>query len=345
MGAATRSGGDGLPHGVYRRKVSRDEGAFIVGGGGKTKRKLSAVSGAQIDLQDQLLEIRGTSEQRARAKKYVDFVLKQRLGPVIIDHPEFHEDLTLLEVPTNAVSFVTGQRGSFLRTIEEEFTALLFFLEIDPKFPPTTVDPNRTERLAIFGGVRNRRGAELKAMSAVELKSEGFYSRHLQDYKSEAEGFDTDRVAIDHEDFSYAFGKSGCTRKKIARASGALVEYVGLVGHFSGTLLQRRRAKEYLTWILWQRVGRVFSVEHLDRDDITVIEVPQRIAGFVAGNRGSALRVIEEATGTFCLIENGYELSPEVKSVLIFGRSEDRHRAEDMVYDRLFNKVDEAVGG
>ena len=42
-------------------------------------------------------------------------------------------DLTILSVPQEAVAFVTGKQGCFLRSIEEEWTVIMFFAEFDKK--------------------------------------------------------------------------------------------------------------------------------------------------------------------------------------------------------------------
>lgn len=53
-------------------KISNDDAAFILGKNGKTKEKIARVSGADLDLFEHslTLEIRGTDEERRRAKKY-----------------------------------------------------------------------------------------------------------------------------------------------------------------------------------------------------------------------------------------------------------------------------------
>merc|ERR1740138_827713 len=53
-----------------------------------------------------MLEITGTPEQRARAKKYCKFVMVQ---PVTLDPKEHPDDLTTVNIPYDAVSFVTGK--------------------------------------------------------------------------------------------------------------------------------------------------------------------------------------------------------------------------------------------
>jgi len=93
-------------------------------------------------------------------------VMAQRTGPVTVTEDYYDGDLTMLQVPQEAVGFVTGRAGNFLRTIEEEWGTLMFFCEVGAG--------NRHrdyEKLAIFGSVRGRRGAELKVLSAVETSA------------------------------------------------------------------------------------------------------------------------------------------------------------------------------
>lgn len=56
---------------------------------------------------------------------------------------------------------------------------------------------------------------------------------------------------------SPAGGRKGATRKKLARASGCIVEYIGNYVHMAGTGPERRRAGDYLTCIMNQLDGIV----------------------------------------------------------------------------------------
>jgi hypothetical protein len=58
-------------------KISNEDAAFVLGKNGKTKEKIARVSGADLDLYEHslTLEIRGTDDERKRAKKYA-----RRLG-------------------------------------------------------------------------------------------------------------------------------------------------------------------------------------------------------------------------------------------------------------------------
>ena len=137
-------------------KISNEDAAFVLGKNGKTKEKIARVSGADLDLYEHslTLEIRGTDDERKRAKKcaltrqqklaaninhrlflfclrrYVECVMAQRVGPVTIeDNNNEDDDLTVIQVPSEAVGFVTGSQGNFLRQVEEEWGTLMFFAD------------------------------------------------------------------------------------------------------------------------------------------------------------------------------------------------------------------------
>ena len=145
-------------------KISNEDAAFVLGKNGKTKEKIARVSGADLDLFEHslTLEIRGSDDERKRAKKcapasserpagrlpssraarteltatpvpracrYVECVMAQRVGPVTIDDNNEDDDLTVIMVPSEAVGFVTGSGGNFLRQVEEEWGTLMFFAD------------------------------------------------------------------------------------------------------------------------------------------------------------------------------------------------------------------------
>ena len=55
--------------------------------------------------------------------------MAQRVGPVTIDDNNEDDDLTVIQVPSEAVGFVTGSQGNFLRQVEEEWGTLMFFAD------------------------------------------------------------------------------------------------------------------------------------------------------------------------------------------------------------------------
>jgi len=289
-------------------KITDDDAAFVLGKGGKTKDKIAKVSEAEIELfeRDLVLEIRGSKIQRRRAKKYCEGVMAQRTGPVTVTEDYDDGDLSMLMVPQEAVGFVTGRAGNFLRTIEEEWTTLMFFCEVD-KGSGRGKD---FEKLAIFGQVRGRRGAELKVLSAVETKVQGYFAKIRDEVvdrdrgKGEDGTWGTDAMTFKDDELSYALGKQGGTRKKLERSSGAIVQYIGQTALFSGTKKERRRAKEYMKWLFDQLEGPVYVDDWEDRDDITVVDVPSDCIGYVTGSRRAALGGMEEEWGTLMFFMN-----------------------------------------
>lgn len=325
-------------------EISGDDAAFILGAGGKTKSKLAQVSGAALYIVEKnskvVLEIYGSPDARARAKKYCNFVMVQRVRPVTLDPKDHPDDLTIVNIPYDAVSFVTGKGGRFLRMVEEEFGTLLFFLGSSGKAQGSR-GANESMQLAIFGNQRSRRGSELKIMTATEMKFTGHFTKNVKDYISQAVGFDTDWRRISDDDYSYALGKGGSTRRKLSRASGCIVEYVGQVAYFAGTKKERECAREYLDWVLQQRVGPV-NVEYAVRDDCTFIMVPALCIGYITGHRGISLRQIEEETKTFCFFEGAVQDDLEnPKPLLIFGTDENRKGAETLVWEKIIQKSGE----
>jgi len=247
------------------------------------------------------------------------------------------EDCTMVDVPRDCVGYVTGARRATLGKIEEEWGTLMFFMSTNMRRDDRGQGDGRrdfdgSEKLAIFGDRRGRRGAELKCMSAVETKRPGYFTRDVKKHTSEREGFASDTCPMDESELSYALGKDGTTRRKLARASGCIMEYVGQVAFICGTIQERTRARTYLKWLLKQRNGSVYVEDLKERDDVTIVPVPREAIGYVTGNRGSSLRQVEEDSGTFCFVEGG---RGESEQLLIFGH----HKPDREVAERLVNQL------
>merc|ERR1719223_2386135 len=136
-------------------------------------------------------------------------------------------------------------------------------------------------------------------MSTVENKVPGKFTKGVKEKQSNVEGFDTERLIFRDDELSYALGKEGSTRKKLETASGGILQYVGHTAFMAGTLKERRRCREFISWLLQQRRGQVTVSGTSDREDVTEMHVPQNCKGWVTGNRGSELRRVEMETGTF----------------------------------------------
>ena len=132
--------------------------------------------------------------------------------------------------------------------------------------------------------------------------------------------------------------RQGSTRKKLAAASGALLEYVGRAAVMAGTRAERSRCWDYLTWLLKQRKGsKVFVDDPEKRDDCTELRIPRGAAGRVQGKAGETLRSIERETKTFCfLVPDRDDPDGKEELVLIFGADKKRrYKALDLMEDAM----------
>merc|ERR1719454_1504216 len=109
-----------------------------------------------------------------------------------------------------------------------------------------------TEKLIIFGDQRARRGAELKVMNGIEKKAPGSFTRGVRDKTSDSRGFDTDRWVLKDEELSYCIGKEAATQKKLEKAAGCILQFVGRYAHLAGDRKERITCKEYIVWLLQQ---------------------------------------------------------------------------------------------
>jgi len=338
-------------YGVDTLKITDDDAAFILGKGGKTKMKVARVSECEIELfeKDLILEFRGSKLQRRKGKKYAEGVMSQRTGPVSITDDFDDGDLTMLMVPQEAVGFVTGRAGNFLRTIEEEWGVLMFFCEVGAKGGGRGKD---YEKLAIFGPIRGRRGAELKVLSAAETKVPGTYSNIKNEVMDRDRGKDetgtwgSDTMTFQDDELSYALGKQGGTRKKLECSSGAIVQYIGHTAVFSGIKAQRKRAKEYIKWLFAQLEGPVFVEGWEDRDDCTVIDIPSENIGYITGARRATLGGMEEEWGVLMFFMNreadkgkGKDGGAKSEQLIICGDMRGRRGAEIKIMSSVETKA------
>jgi len=260
--------------------------------------------------------------------------MAQRRGPVSVTEKDDDGDLTLLQIPQRAVGFVTGKAGNFLRSIEDEWNTLMFFCDVDKKN-----HDKEYEKLAIWGDIRGRRGSELKALNAVEMLIPGYFEKIKdvvvnRDRGKDYEGtWSTDTRHFEEAELSYALGKQGNTRKKLERACGAVVQYVGHTALFSGDEESRRRAKDYMKFLFAQLDGPVYVYGWEDRDDCVVVQVPGDCIAYITGSRRPALSSVEDKYGTLMLFMNeggvkGPSGNSESEKLIIFGSERGRRGAE-----------------
>lgn len=310
---------------TFEIKLENEDAGFLQGKKGRTKMKLERVSGVKLDIDGDKLVISGSSTNKiniSKAEKYCKCLIQQRKGmsdKKLMDEllTDRDQDLTELKVPQAAVAFVTGKQGCFLRQTEEDWEVLMFFSEFDKD---RKSEDRAYENLAIFGKKRNRRGAELKILSAMESKCPGYFKdnekailerdndpndesiigTHTTDdigENYEHADWKTDVLKFKDDELSFALGRQGATRRKLEASSSCIVQYIGQFALFSGTAQQRSRIKLYLRWLFEQLDAPVNIPNAQDRDDLTLVDVPQDCVGYITGVKRQALSQIEADNG------------------------------------------------
>jgi len=306
--------------------------------------KIARVSGAHVEIaeRDHALEIRGGEKARRDAMKFIRCVMAQRVGPVYVDDADVEDECTSVHVPQDAIGFVTGKGGNFLRTIEDEHSVIMFFAVLRGQGGE---GPHGTELLTIFGSRRSRRGAQLMVMRTVEAKSPGYYteetkaSNELYDKEYPGEDWGTQVMWLKAEEISYAYGKKGMTRKKVANASGCIIQYVGDTVFLTGSAVQRQRAQEYMNMLFEQLEGSV-SLDTSGRTDCTQVEVPTDCIGYVTGIKRETLGRVEEEWGTLMFFVDRCNSKSDGNSetLVIFGKRRSRRGAELKVMSSVESK-------
>ena len=117
-------------------------------------------------------------------------------------------------------------------------------------------------------------GAELKVMNEIEKKCPGTFFRGIREKTSDLKGFDTDRMILKEEELSYAIGKEAATQKKLEKAAGCILQFVGRCAFIAGTIKERRRCREFISWLLQHMRGAVTISDISHRDDATEMHIP-----------------------------------------------------------------------
>lgn len=140
----------------------------------------------------------------------------------------------------------------------------------------------------------------------------------------------------------------GSTRKKLASASGCILEYIGDIAVMAGNRDERRRCWDYLNWLLKQRKGAL-NVDPKGRDDVLELPVAAGKAGRLSGKAGNVLRSIEKETSTFCFLTDhrgAADGESRDELMLIFGADKrNRYKAMDLMEDAMEGKYQPKGGG
>ena len=161
-------------------------------------------------------------------------------------------------------------------------------------------------------------------------------------------------LSIDPEDAAFILGKGGSTKKKVARAAGVKLELdssamdAAAANNANGgdagansapspshalyikdkSEAKRRRAREYVGFVLQQRRGKIevdFPSDGKPRDDLSIVEVPDDgCKAYITGKNGSVLRMMEEEWGTLMFFGRARDAKGELgeDALMVLGDEE-----------------------
>jgi hypothetical protein len=130
--------------------------------------------------------------------------------------------------------------------------------------------------------------AALKVKSCVENKTpQSFTSTMREICHPDVEDFAVDIMRMKEESISYALGKEGATRRKLAAAANCVLEYVGHFACFGGTRIERDTGRDYLKWLCDQRGTKITvrNSEIEDRNDCSEMRLRQSAIQFINSDK------------------------------------------------------------
>merc|ERR1719512_355487 len=139
-----------------------DELSYSLGKQGTTRKKLESAAGAILEYVGHVAFIAGTLKERRRCKEFINWLLQQRRGSVTIGDIASRDDATEMHIPDNCKGWVTGNRGSELRRMEQETGTFMFM----------ALDARGEERLIIFCHDPGSKTASTGRMAAERLVNE-----------------------------------------------------------------------------------------------------------------------------------------------------------------------------
>merc|ERR1719271_1378187 len=155
-----------------REKINKDRGfavdtfylkdedvAYALGKGGSTRVKLAVSSGCILQYIGNYACLAGKKKERDRCREYLQWLLGQRRGSITVSDVNRRDDVTEVHIPNNVKGWVTGNRGSELRRIEQETDTFLFM----------ALDKSGDERLLILCHDAGDRMSEKGRMRAERM--------------------------------------------------------------------------------------------------------------------------------------------------------------------------------
>jgi rRNA processing protein Krr1/Pno1 len=314
---------------------------LALGRAGATRKKIQRASHCILEYIGNHAVFCGTPSEIRRAIFYFRLV-----GAHIMNHKQFENlhlegrsDCAVVEIAKEAIGYVTGESRQTLSVIEDTYGTLLFFCHAS--------DNTEKENLVIFGPRKARHGTILKVMSSVEAwfarkNTPNYFSSTWDQSRCEGEGFGIEYIRLTEDDLRYAVGKGGSTRKKISRASGAALEYVGSFAVAVGSGRERRLARDYLSFLLTTRTRENLAFDPeiaTKRDDVSVVTLEQECALALQADSGKLLRSIEDETFTFLILTMGNRDNNNTYTLYIFSFSTEGRKRADKRLITEFTKV------
>jgi len=153
-------------------------------------------------------------------------------------------------------------------------------------------------RLAIFGSLQNRCYAQLKFMAAVEQKRPGYYPKGVAKLcAAPSEDWDVECLQLGQEFLPQCIGQKGAMRKKLCRAAGCVVEYLGTTAWICGPSRNRAFCRVLIEILRSSEKGNVKTVPEEASEYCETLQVPEGAMAFVTGSRRNWLNKIEEEEG------------------------------------------------
>merc|ERR1719458_1101866 len=145
-----------------RIAIKEDELSYVIGKEAATQKKLATAAGAILQFVGRFAFIAGSYKERKRCKEYIGWLLQQMRSAVTIPDVSSREDCTEMHIPMNCKGWVTGNRGTELRRMEQE-TGVYMFMALDSR---------GEERLIIFSHDPGSKTSTQGRMAAERLVNE-----------------------------------------------------------------------------------------------------------------------------------------------------------------------------
>ena len=116
-----------------------------------------------------------------------------------------------------------------------------------------------------------------------------------------------ERIPLSDQDVAYLVGRSGATRMRLERFSGARLNIDKDTAEVMGSNEERSLAKLAISITLQQRNGGQVTTDFDDleeREDVSTFDVPKETVGFLLGAKGSTLRQMETNHKVFMFFNN-----------------------------------------